>query len=230
VPADKKAALQKLRAAIHAAAPGAEETISYGMPAFRLRRPRDRLLRRRVEALRVLPGGIVNEFADELAKYSTSKGTIRFQADKTAAGGARQEAGEGPHRGDAEARLTIVAYAFPTVAKSNPRRHSPCRVSLPSSGSTRRPRRASTFYTSIFPNSKILRVARYPEGGPGPVGSVMTVEFELDGQRMTALNGGPVFNFNESISLVIDCKDQAEVDHYWTKLIAGGGQESACGC
>ena len=88
---------------------------------------------------------------------------------------------------------------------------------------------AATFYTSIFPNSKILRIARYPEGGPGPVGSVMTVEFELDGQRITGLNGGPVFNFNESISLVIDCKDQAEVDHYWTKLIAGGGQESACG-
>ena len=88
---------------------------------------------------------------------------------------------------------------------------------------------AATFYTSIFPNSKILKIARYPEGGPGPAGGVMTVEFELDGQRMTALNGGPHFKFNEAISLVIDCKDQAEVDHYWTKLTAGGGQESMCG-
>ena len=88
---------------------------------------------------------------------------------------------------------------------------------------------AATFYTSIFPNSKILKIARYPEGGPGPAGGVMTVEFELDGQRMTALNGGPHFKFNEAISLVIECKDQAEVDHYWTKLTAGGGQESMCG-
>ena len=87
---------------------------------------------------------------------------------------------------------------------------------------------AATFYASIFPKSKILNVARYGEAGPGPKGSVMTVEFELDGQRMIALNGGPHFKFTEAISLSVDCKDQKEVDHYWTKL-SQGGQESMCG-
>ena len=87
---------------------------------------------------------------------------------------------------------------------------------------------AAKFYASIFPNSKILKTARYGEAGPGPKGSVMTVEFELDGQRMIALNGGPHFKFTEAISLSVDCKDQKEVDHYWTKL-SQGGQESQCG-
>jgi len=87
---------------------------------------------------------------------------------------------------------------------------------------------AAKFYVSIFPKSKILKVARYGDAGPGPKGSVMTVEFELDGQRMIALNGGPVFKFTEAISLSIDCKDQKEVDHYWSKL-SQGGQESMCG-
>ena len=87
---------------------------------------------------------------------------------------------------------------------------------------------AAKFYASIFPNSKILKTARYGEAGPGPKGSVMTVEFELDGQRMIALNGGPVFKFTEAISLSVDCIDQKEVDHYWTKL-SQGGQESQCG-
>jgi len=87
---------------------------------------------------------------------------------------------------------------------------------------------AVKFYASVFPNSKILKTARYGEAGPGPKGSVMTVEFELAGQRMIALNGGPHFKFTEAISLSVDCKDQKEVDHYWTKL-SQGGQESMCG-
>lgn len=87
---------------------------------------------------------------------------------------------------------------------------------------------AAKFYVSIFPKSKILSTALYGEAGPGPKGSVMTVEFELDGQRIVALNGGPVFKFTEAISLSVDCKDQKEVDHYWNKL-SQGGQESMCG-
>jgi predicted 3-demethylubiquinone-9 3-methyltransferase (glyoxalase superfamily) len=87
---------------------------------------------------------------------------------------------------------------------------------------------AVKFYASIFPNSKILNMARYGDAGPGPKGSVMTVEFELDGQRMIALNGGPVFKFTEAISLVVDCNSQEEVDHYWNKLLQGG-EESQCG-
>jgi predicted 3-demethylubiquinone-9 3-methyltransferase (glyoxalase superfamily) len=87
---------------------------------------------------------------------------------------------------------------------------------------------AAKLYTSIFPNSKILKTARYGDAGPGPKGSVMTIEFELDGQRMIALNGGPVFKFTEAISLVVDCKDQKEVDHYWGRLLQGG-RESQCG-
>ena len=87
---------------------------------------------------------------------------------------------------------------------------------------------AAKFYASVFPNSKILKMARYGEAGPGPKGSVMTVEFELAGQRMIALNGGPQFKFTEAISLSVDCKDQKEVDHYWSKL-SQGGRESMCG-
>src|SRR5258706_7521993 len=87
---------------------------------------------------------------------------------------------------------------------------------------------AAKFYASVFPNSKILKTARYGEAGPGPKGSVMTVEFELAGQRMIALNGGPHFKFTEAISLSVDCKDQKEGDHYWTKL-SQGGQESNIG-
>jgi len=87
---------------------------------------------------------------------------------------------------------------------------------------------AAKFYASVFPNSKIRKTARYGEAGPGPKGSVMTVEFELDGQRMIALNGGPQFKFTEAISLSVDCKTQEEVDHYWTKL-SQGGKEQPCG-
>jgi predicted 3-demethylubiquinone-9 3-methyltransferase (glyoxalase superfamily) len=87
---------------------------------------------------------------------------------------------------------------------------------------------AAKYYVSIFPKSKILSTARYGDAGPGPKGSVMTVEFELAGQRTIALNGGPQFKFTEAISLSVDCRDQKEVDHYWTKL-SQGGQESMCG-
>jgi predicted 3-demethylubiquinone-9 3-methyltransferase (glyoxalase superfamily) len=87
---------------------------------------------------------------------------------------------------------------------------------------------AANFYVSIFPSSEVLGIARYGPGAPGPEGSVMTVDFELDGMRVTALNGGPHFSFSEAVSFVIDCQDQAEVDDYWDKLM-DGGQASQCG-
>ena len=88
---------------------------------------------------------------------------------------------------------------------------------------------AVRFYTSIFKNSKIHETARYTEVGPGQPGSVMTIRFEIEGQEFLALNGGPEFKFNEAISFIIDCKDQAEVDYYWSKLTADGGREVQCG-
>ena len=87
---------------------------------------------------------------------------------------------------------------------------------------------AMNFYVSLFPNSKVLNVARYGPSGPGPEGGVMTADFELDGFRVSALNGGPHFKFSEAVSFVVDCKDQAEVDHYWDGLL-DGGQASQCG-
>ena len=87
---------------------------------------------------------------------------------------------------------------------------------------------AANFYVSIFPNSKINTVARYTDVGPGKPGSVMTVDFELDGQPFIALNGGPMFHFSEAISLVVNCETQAEIDRYWDKLSAGG-KEQQCG-
>ena len=87
---------------------------------------------------------------------------------------------------------------------------------------------AANFYVSIFPNSKVSSTSRYGEAGPGPKGSVMTIAFDLDGLSFTALNGGPVFKFTEAISLVVHCETQAEVDHYWDKLSAGG-QQAQCG-
>jgi len=87
---------------------------------------------------------------------------------------------------------------------------------------------AVKLYTSIFKNSKIGKVVRYGDAGPGPKGSVMTIAFELEGQEFTALNGGPVFKFNESISFVVDCKSQQEVDDLWAKL-SDGGEEGMCG-
>jgi predicted 3-demethylubiquinone-9 3-methyltransferase (glyoxalase superfamily) len=87
---------------------------------------------------------------------------------------------------------------------------------------------AANFYTSIFPNSKILDVSRYGSAGPRDEGTVMTVEFELDGTKFVALNGGPDFTFNEAVSFQVSCKDQDEVDEYWSKL-SEDGEEGPCG-
>jgi predicted 3-demethylubiquinone-9 3-methyltransferase (glyoxalase superfamily) len=87
---------------------------------------------------------------------------------------------------------------------------------------------AAQFYTSVFPNSRIVEVTRYGSAGPRPEGMVMTVSFELDGREFAALNGGPEFTFNESISFLVDCETQEEVDTYWSKL-AEGGEEGPCG-
>jgi predicted 3-demethylubiquinone-9 3-methyltransferase (glyoxalase superfamily) len=87
---------------------------------------------------------------------------------------------------------------------------------------------AANFYTSIFPNSKILDISRYGSAGPRPEGTVMTVSFELDGQKFLALNGGPQFTFSEAISFQVSCKNQEEVDHYWSKL-SEGGETGPCG-
>ncbi|HEV8479679.1 MAG TPA: VOC family protein [Candidatus Eisenbacteria bacterium] len=88
---------------------------------------------------------------------------------------------------------------------------------------------AMDFYTSIFKHSKIVRVSRYGDAGPGPKGQVMVGEFEINGQRFMALNGGPQFKFTEAISFVIHCEDQEEIDYYWSNLTSQGGQESQCG-
>ena len=92
---------------------------------------------------------------------------------------------------------------------------------------------AAKFYTSIFKNSKVGSILRYDaeaaKASGRPVGSVLTIEFELEGQRFTALNGGPQFKFNESVSFVVYCETQNELDYFWEKLIANGGHESACG-
>ena len=88
---------------------------------------------------------------------------------------------------------------------------------------------AANFYASIFKNSRIDGVHRYTEAGPGPEGAAMTVEFELNGQRFLALNGGPMYQPTPAVSLVVECADQAEVDYYWDRLLSGGGQEIACG-
>ncbi len=88
---------------------------------------------------------------------------------------------------------------------------------------------AAKYYVSIFPNSSIENISHYGEAGPGEPGTVLTVDFTLDGTRFTAINGGPRFTFDEAVSFLIPCKDQDEVDYYWTRLLADGGQESQCG-
>ncbi|MFF7410139.1 VOC family protein [Streptomyces lydicus] len=88
---------------------------------------------------------------------------------------------------------------------------------------------AAEFYCSVFPNSRITAVTHYTDAGPGQAGSVLTVEFELDGQGYLALNGGPQFTFSEAVSLLIECADQEEIDYYWSKLTEGGGEEGPCG-
>ena len=87
---------------------------------------------------------------------------------------------------------------------------------------------AAKFYTSVFPNSRITDVARYGSAGPRPEGTVMTVDFELDGQQFMALNGGPDFKFNEAISFQVSCETQEEVDRFWSTL-SEGGEEGPCG-
>ena len=87
---------------------------------------------------------------------------------------------------------------------------------------------AAAFYTSIFPNSRVAKVVRYGDAGPGPTGSAMTVEFELNGQKFVGLNGGPHFQFSEAISFVVNCETQEEVDRYW-QLLSAGGAEVQCG-
>jgi predicted 3-demethylubiquinone-9 3-methyltransferase (glyoxalase superfamily) len=87
---------------------------------------------------------------------------------------------------------------------------------------------AANFYLSVFKNLRIVSIARYTEAGPGPDGSVMTVEFELDGQRFVGINGGPQFPFSEAVSFQIDCEDQGEIDYYWERL-SDGGREDQCG-
>jgi len=92
---------------------------------------------------------------------------------------------------------------------------------------------AAKFYVSIFPRSRVHMTTHYDEGSANaagrPVGSVMTVVFELDGQRFVALNGGPHFRFTEAVSFVVNCETQHEIDHYWSALTSGGGQEVQCG-
>lgn len=87
---------------------------------------------------------------------------------------------------------------------------------------------AAEFYVSVFPNSNVNNVNRYGPDAPMPEGTVLTVDFELDGTRFTAINGGPQFTFSEAVSFVIDCADQAEVDYYWDRL-CDGGQPDQCG-
>jgi len=85
------------------------------------------------------------------------------------------------------------------------------------------------FYLSVFKDSRILSTARYPEDGPGQAGTVMTIAFELNGERFVALNGGPGFPFTNSVSLVVNCESQEEIDYYWEKLAADGGERLECG-
>jgi len=88
---------------------------------------------------------------------------------------------------------------------------------------------AAQHYVSIFKDGKVGRTVRYSEAGPGTPGSVLTVDFEVNGQKFVGLNGGPEFTFNEAISFQIHCADQEEVDYYWNRLLEGGGQEIQCG-
>jgi predicted 3-demethylubiquinone-9 3-methyltransferase (glyoxalase superfamily) len=88
---------------------------------------------------------------------------------------------------------------------------------------------AAEFYTSLFQHSRIVSSTRYTEAGPREAGMVMTVDFELEGQRFTGINGGPEFKFDEAVSFVINCEDQEEIDYFWERLASEGGQEGPCG-
>ncbi len=87
---------------------------------------------------------------------------------------------------------------------------------------------AAEFYVTVFPNGRILSKTHYPEGSPGPAGTVMTVEWELDGHRFVGINGGPQFTFSEAVSFEISCETQEDIDHYWARL-SEGGEEGPCG-
>jgi predicted 3-demethylubiquinone-9 3-methyltransferase (glyoxalase superfamily) len=88
---------------------------------------------------------------------------------------------------------------------------------------------AAQYYCSVFPNSKILTVTHYGDFAGDRAGDVLTVEFELDGTRFVGINAGPEFHFDEAVSFEIDCKDQAEIDHYWDTFVGDGGEEGQCG-
>jgi predicted 3-demethylubiquinone-9 3-methyltransferase (glyoxalase superfamily) len=88
---------------------------------------------------------------------------------------------------------------------------------------------AAEFYSGLFPNSRVTKVARWGDGGPAPKGSVMTVAFELAGHTLTAINGGPHYKLTPAVSLVVSCETQEEIDHYWDALLADGGKPSMCG-
>ncbi len=99
---------------------------------------------------------------------------------------------------------------------------------IPNLGFDTEAEQAAGFYVSVFDNSRIVNVTHYTEAGPRPAGTVMTVEFELDGQRFVGINGGPEFTFSEAVSFQVTCTDQAEVDYYWRRL-GEGGQDGPCG-
>jgi len=88
---------------------------------------------------------------------------------------------------------------------------------------------AAHYYTSVFKDGRIGRIARHTEAGPGPAGTVLTIDFEINGQQFTGVNGGPQFTFDPAVSFQIHCADQDEVDHYWSALTEGGGEEGHCG-
>ena len=88
---------------------------------------------------------------------------------------------------------------------------------------------AVAFYLSVFKDGKIISTSHYPENGPRPAGMVMTIAFELQGEQFVALNGGPGYPFSQAVSLVVNCESQKEIDHYWEKLAADGGEQIQCG-
>ncbi len=88
---------------------------------------------------------------------------------------------------------------------------------------------AAQYYVSVFPRSWIIATSRYGDAGPGPAGEAMVVEFELDGVRFMGINGGPQFTFDESVSFLVTCSDQQEIDYYWDTFVGDGGEEGQCG-
>jgi predicted 3-demethylubiquinone-9 3-methyltransferase (glyoxalase superfamily) len=88
---------------------------------------------------------------------------------------------------------------------------------------------AVTHYVAVFPNSRVTHTSRYGDGAPMPKGTVMSMTFELDGRQVMALNGGPMFTFTPAFSMFVTCETQADVDHYWSRLLEGGGEEQPCG-